>query len=111
MPEPTTAVRARSRHLSNSGFSRKCRHCLLASTELSYAADALLHSCIGCPGRRCAQQKATSFELLVGQVQASHQQQLAHMDAVRITREFIEATGIVCGRPQPIFNLAETDIE
>ena len=31
--------------------------------------------------------------------------------AVRITREFIEATGIVCGRPQPIFNLDETDIE
>ena len=54
-------------------------------------------------GRRCAQQKATSFELLVGQVQASHQQQLSRMDAVRITREFIEATGIGCGRPQPIF--------
>ena len=45
------------------------------------------------------------------QVQASHQQQLSHMDAVRITHEFIEATGIVCGRPQPIFNLDETDIE
>ena len=65
-------------------------------------------------GRRVAQQKATSFELLVRQVQASHQQQLSHMDAVRITREFIEATGIVCGRgPQAerVFNLDETGIE
>ena len=62
-------------------------------------------------GRRCAQQKATSFELLVRQVQASHQQQLSRMDAVRITREFIEATGIVCGRPQPVWNSDETDIE
>ena len=36
---------------------------------------------------------------------------ISRMDAVRITREFIEATGIVCGRPQPVWNLDETDIE
>ena len=62
-------------------------------------------------GRRCAQQKATSFELLVRQVQAPHQQQPPHMGAVRTTRGFIEATGIVCGRPQPVWNLGEADIE
>ena len=55
-------------------------------------------------GRRCAQQKATSFELLVRQVQASHQQQLSHMDAVRITR-------VSSSRPRTSFAAARSPFE